>query len=233
MSQVDDKVRPLALCQCGGDLPPGVAGYYQNIPVRLDANIPTTFGGAGLAPQMGYITNGQYAALAGTGSGSSYTPMLLARPDDLFMFPGEVRLQTLDEVLSGSMQVRFQASQYLVAMPNRFVAAAAVGSSVSAGGDVAHATLTSQHSGLAAHPVGEWLLMAVRKPAAEPGRARRPQRAPRRDRGRERRARAARSATSPSSCPAGTIRHRPHPAAPGRRVHRRLRAIIAAAERTS
>ena len=42
---------------------------------------------------------------------------------------------------------RFQAFQYLVAMPNRFVAAAAVGSTVSAGGDVAHATLTSQHSG--------------------------------------------------------------------------------------
>ena len=143
LSQVDDSNRPLALCQCG-DLPPGVVGYYQNIPVRLDANIPTTSGGATLNPQMGYITQGQYAALAGDGS---YTPMLLARPDDLFMFPGEVRMQILDEVLSGSAQVRFQAFQYLVAMPNRFVAAAAVGSSVSAGGDVAHATLTSQHSG--------------------------------------------------------------------------------------
>jgi hypothetical protein len=147
MSQVDSSTRPLALCQCGGDLPPGVAGYYQNIPVRLDANIPTTFGGATTNPVMGAMTAGQYAALAGTGTGASYTPLLLARPDDLFMFPGEVRMQILDEVLSGSAQVRFQAFQYLVAMPNRFVAAAAVGSSVSAGGNVAHATLTSQHSG--------------------------------------------------------------------------------------
>ena len=144
LSQVDGNSRPLALCQCG-DLPPGVAGYYQNLPVRLDANIPTTFGGT-IAPYMGAITAGQYAAQPGTGTGNSYTPMLLARPDDLFMFPGEVRLQTLDEVLSGTAQVRFQAFQYLVAMPNRYVAAAAVGSSVSAGGDVAHATLTSQSS---------------------------------------------------------------------------------------
>ena len=143
-AQVDSQGRPLVNCQ-HGDLPPGVAGYYQNIPVRLDTNIPTTFGGT-IEPYMDVITAGQYAAQPGSGSGASYTPLLLARPDDLFMFPGEVRLQTLDQVLSGSLQVRFQAFQYLVAMPNRYVAAAAVGSSVSAGGDVAHATLTWQES---------------------------------------------------------------------------------------
>ena len=144
-AQVDLQDRPLVNCQCG-DLPAGVLGYYQNLPVIGDANIPTTFGGT-QAPQMGAITNGQYAALTGTGTGASYTPLLLARADDLYMFAGEIRLQLLTELLSGSGQARFQAVQYLAATPNRYVAAAAVGSSVSAGGDVAHATLTSQHAG--------------------------------------------------------------------------------------
>jgi hypothetical protein len=145
-AQVDDNGRPLVNCQCG-DLPDGVAGYYQNIPVRLDANIPTTFGGATSAPYIGPLTNGQYATYPGTGSGNSYTPLLLARPGDLFMFTGEIRLRLLEELLSGSGQARFQADQYLAAMPNRYVAAAAVGSSVSAGGDVAHGTLTWQETG--------------------------------------------------------------------------------------
>ena len=143
-AQTDSQGRPLVNCQCG-ELPDGVAGYYQNIPVRLDANIPTTFGGT-QAPYMGAVTAGEYAAFAGSGTGASYTPLLLARPQDLFLFPGEVRLHTLSEVLSGSAQVRFQAFQYLVSMPNRYVAGAAVGSSVSAGGDVAHGTLTWQES---------------------------------------------------------------------------------------
>lgn len=144
-AQTDSQGRPLVSDQCG-DLPDGVAGYYQNIPVRLDANIPVTFGGATSAPYIGPVTNGQYAAYPGTGTGNSYTPLLLARPADLFLFTGEVRLQLLEQVLSGAGMARFQADQYLAAMPNRYVAAAAVGSSVSAGGDVAHGTLTWQES---------------------------------------------------------------------------------------
>jgi HK97 family phage major capsid protein len=144
-AQVDSQGRPLVNDQCG-DLPDGVAGYYQNIPVRLDANIPTTFGGATSAPYIGPITDGQYAAYPGVGSGNSYTPLLLARPDDLFMFTGEIRLRLLEQVLSGAGMARFQADQYLAAMPNRYVAAAAVGSTVSAGGDVGHGTLTWQET---------------------------------------------------------------------------------------
>lgn len=144
-AQVDAQGRPLVNSQHGG-LPPGVAGYYQNIPVVTDANVPTTFGGSILAPSIGPITNGQYAALPGTGTGASYTPLLLARTSDLYLYAGEIRLQVLREVLSGSGQARFQAFQYLAAMPNRYVAAAAAGSVVSAGGNVAHATLTWQET---------------------------------------------------------------------------------------
>jgi HK97 family phage major capsid protein len=144
-AQLDGNGRPLVNDQCV-DLPEGVAGYYQNIPVKLDANIPTTFGGATSAPYIGPLTNGQYAAYPGAGSGNSFTPLLLARPADLFMFAGEIRLRLLEEVLSGAGMARFQADQYLAAMPNRYVAAAAVGSTVSAGGDVAHGTLTWQES---------------------------------------------------------------------------------------
>lgn len=144
-AQVDSQGRPLVNDQDLSGLPAGAVGYYQNIPVWCDANVPTTFGGT-TAPSVGAITNGQYAALPGSGTGASYTPLLLARPQDLFIFSGELQLQILDEVLSGSGMVRFQAFQYIAAMPNRYVAAAATGSNVSAGGDVAHATLTWQQS---------------------------------------------------------------------------------------
>jgi Phage capsid family len=144
-AQVDSQARPLINDQSAGTLPDGVLGYYQNIPVIGDNNIPTTFGGT-VSPAMATITAGQYAANAGTGTGASYTPLLLARPDDLFLFQGDLKLQILNQVLSGAGMVRFQAFQYLAAMPNRYVAGAAVGSNVSAGGDVAHATLTWQET---------------------------------------------------------------------------------------
>jgi hypothetical protein len=145
-AQTDSQGRPLVNDQDLSDLPAGAVGYYQNIPVYADANIPTTFGGSITAPNVGPITNGQYAAVPGTGTGASYTPLLLARPSDLFMFSGEIRLQILDQLLSGTGQVRFQAHQYIATMPNRYVAAAATGSNVSAGGDVAHATFTWQQA---------------------------------------------------------------------------------------
>jgi Phage capsid family len=144
-SQVDNQTRPLLVEQNLDALPAGAIGQYLNIPVFGDNNIPTTFGGTA-PPSMGFLTAGQYAANPGIGSGNSYTPLLLARTQDLFLFQGDLQLMIFDEVLSGAGMVRFQAFQYLAAMPNRYVAAAATGSNVSAGGDVAHATLTSQHS---------------------------------------------------------------------------------------
>lgn len=137
---VDSQGRPLVLDQdC--DLPDGVLGYYQNIPVHGDTNIPTTFGGTS-PPTIGPLTNGQYAAIPGTGGAPNYTPLLLARPDDLFLFSGEIQVRVLREVLSGTGRVRFEATQYLAAMPNRYVAATAVGSTVAALGNVSVGTLT-------------------------------------------------------------------------------------------
>jgi HK97 family phage major capsid protein len=144
-AQTDSQGRPLVLGQDLSRWPSGVVGTYQNIPVYCDSNIPTTFGGT-QAPFIGAISNGQYVAVPGTGTGNSYTPLLLARPADLYIFSGDIKMQVLSEVLSGTGQVRFQVFQYIAAMPNRYVAAAATGSNVSAGGDVAHATLTWQES---------------------------------------------------------------------------------------
>ncbi len=145
-AQVDSQTRPLATESNLEALPAGAIGQYQNIPVYGDNNIPTTFGGT-IPPMMGTITNGQYAANAGVGGNNSYTPMLLARPKDLYLFQGDLKMMLLSQVLSGAGMVRFQAFQYLAAMPNRYVAGSTVGSSVTAGGDVDHATLTSQHAG--------------------------------------------------------------------------------------
>lgn len=149
LAQVDLQDRPLYHGCEPASLPTGAVGHYQGVPVWADTNIPTTFGGATLPPQMGAYTNGQYAAVPGAGTGASYTPLLLARPSDLYLFQGKLQMQLLSQVLSGNGMVRFQIFQYLAAMPNRYVAAAASGSNVSAGGDVAHATFTSQHSGSA------------------------------------------------------------------------------------
>ena len=162
LPQVDDSGRPLVLCQCG-DLPPGVVGYYQNIPVRLDANIPTTSGGTTLARRSGYITQGQYAAYAG--ARHSYTPMLLARPDDLFMFTGEVRLQILERG-----PVRLWAGQVPgVPIPGghaQQVRGRRGGRQLGQRGRRRRSRdLTSQQSGSLLILSGSGLLMAVRKPA--------------------------------------------------------------------
>jgi hypothetical protein len=138
---VDSQNRPLVLGQNLAALPDGAVGEYQNIPVFTDSNVPTTFGGT-VAPYMGAISNGQYAAIPGAGGTPNYTPLLLARPKDLYLFQGDIRMQVLEEVVAGSLQVRFRLHCYLASMPHRFVGAAASGSNVSAGGDVAHATLT-------------------------------------------------------------------------------------------
>jgi hypothetical protein len=145
-AQTDTTGRPFVLGQDLAGLPDGAVGEYQNIPVYVDASIPTTFGGSVSAPYMNGVTAGQYAAQPGSGTGASYTPLLLARPGDLYLFAGGVRIQVFDEILAGTMGVRFQASQYLAAMPNRYVAASATGSNVSAGGDVAHSTVTWQQA---------------------------------------------------------------------------------------
>jgi HK97 family phage major capsid protein len=103
----------------------GPVGHMLGIPIILDPNVPLTFGGSGATqPSMGAISNGNVAPLAGSGGTSGnanqFTPVIAAVFNDLFLWEGEIRTRTLSEVLSGTLQVRFQLYTYVADMVNRY-----------------------------------------------------------------------------------------------------------------
>ena len=167
MTQVDTAGRPLvvpgtpnnvgfnqAAIDDDGPVASGPVGYYMGLPVVLDPNIPVTFpSSGGTNPQITTISNGQFAAAPGSGV---FTPMLCGLWDDLFLWEGEMRTRALTEVLSGTLQVRFQLYNYVASIPNRFQAYSAVatgGSTVAAAGSaVSYGTLT-QYSATADNSV--------------------------------------------------------------------------------
>ena len=97
----------------------GPVGHILGVPWSIDPNIPLTFGGTG-APAIGVISNGSTALVPGSGGNPVYTPAITAIWDDLYLWEGELRSRTLSEVLSGTLQVRFQVYGYAASMPNRY-----------------------------------------------------------------------------------------------------------------
>lgn len=106
LSQLDTTNRPLIVPNTsafnnmadGGSLesdgPAGVFTY--GLPSFLDGNIPSNLGG-----------------------GTNETRVITARWDDLFLWEGSMRTRVLQEVLSGTVQVRLQVYNYAAFMPNR------------------------------------------------------------------------------------------------------------------
>jgi HK97 family phage major capsid protein len=108
-----------------GPVAQGPVGHMLGVPIILDPNVPLTFGGTGATePYMGTISNGNVAPVQGSGGagGNSnvFTPAITAVFSDLFLWEGEVRTRTLSEVLSGTLQVRFQLYTYVADMVNRY-----------------------------------------------------------------------------------------------------------------
>ena len=103
----------------GGPVSEGPVGHVLGLPWFIDPNIPLTFGGT-TAPYIGTISNGNVAPYAGTGGSPKFTPAIAAVWDDLYLWEGELRSRTLSEVLSGTLQVRFQVYGYAASMPNRY-----------------------------------------------------------------------------------------------------------------
>lgn len=133
-SMTDQQARPYVLPKGphpvpdNADLPPGVVGYAHGLPVLGDLNVPTTQGGTASPPQQPYLgtVNGvQYAGQPGTGASALYTPVMPVVADDLFVFLGEPRMRLMSEVLSGTLEYRFQLVQYIAVIPNRYQAVAA------------------------------------------------------------------------------------------------------------
>ena len=103
----------------GGPVAEGPVGHVLGLPWFIDPNIPLTFGGTA-APYIGAISNGNTAPVPGSGGNPDYTPAIAAVWDDLYLWEGELRSRVLSEVLSGSLQVRFQVYAYYADMPNRY-----------------------------------------------------------------------------------------------------------------
>lgn len=88
----------------------------HGLPVVEDENLVSSFGGT--TPPSIAVSAGVVSPTAGNGT---YAPLLLGRWADLVYFSGEPRVRVLQEVLSGTQQVRYQVLQYIAAMPSRIV----------------------------------------------------------------------------------------------------------------
>jgi HK97 family phage major capsid protein len=104
----------------------GLVGSVLGRPWYVDNNIPLTFGGATTSPSMTTVSAGHVAPTDGTGTGNNFTPFLAGVWDDLLLFEGEVRTRVLQEILSGTLQIRFQIYSYWAFMPNRYQDASSV-----------------------------------------------------------------------------------------------------------
>jgi HK97 family phage major capsid protein len=85
---------PLAL-QTGGDVE-GPVGRVLNFPLLADGNIP-----------------------ANLGAGTNEDRIIVSRTSDMYLWEGSMRTRVLQEVLSGTLQVRFQLYNYAAFMPHR------------------------------------------------------------------------------------------------------------------
>lgn len=136
----DNTGRPLVLP--GQDAVPTL----HRTPVIEDTNIPLTFGGA-TAPYMGPVSTGVTSPTDGNGT---WAPLLLGRWSDCIYWQTEPVVRVLEEVLAGTLQVRFQVMTYIAAMPNRVQWAGTnqtfsgtdQGGGVNTGGSIAYGGLT-------------------------------------------------------------------------------------------
>ena len=133
-AQTDQQSRPLVdghgphPVPPGAEPEPGVLGCLPGIglPLLGDLNVGDSFGGGVSPPAQPYlapVNAGVVAYTAGTGASAVYTPMLPIVADDIVLFTGEPRMQLFSQVLSGSLQYRFQLRTYVAGLVNRYVAA--------------------------------------------------------------------------------------------------------------
>jgi HK97 family phage major capsid protein len=113
-SQLDTTNRPLIIPESGGPFNPmvlqtgavtegPVGRLTTGTPVILDGNIPSNLGG-----------------------GSNETRVITLRTSDLYLWEGAIQTRVLTEVLSGTLQVRFQIYRYAAFMGNRLSKAIAI-----------------------------------------------------------------------------------------------------------
>jgi HK97 family phage major capsid protein len=94
LPETNSPFNPMAL-QTGGDVE-GPVGRLLNFPIIADGNIP-----------------------ANLGAGTNEERVIATRTSDLYLWEGSMRTRVLQEVLSGTLQVRFQIYNYAAFMPDR------------------------------------------------------------------------------------------------------------------
>ncbi|MFF5029243.1 phage major capsid protein [Streptomyces collinus] len=94
LPETNNPFNPLAL-QTGGDVE-GPVGRVLNMPLLADGNIPVNLG-----------------------AGTNEDRIIAARTSDLYLWEGSMRTRVLQEVLSGTLQVRLQVYNYAAFMPDR------------------------------------------------------------------------------------------------------------------
>jgi HK97 family phage major capsid protein len=127
----------------------------HNLPVCLDENLPSTFGG-GTPPTIS-VSNGVTSPTAGNGT---WANILCGRWQDCIYWQSEPEVRVMLQVLSGTLQARFQVYTYFAAAPNRVVwggsnqtfSATNQGGGVNAGGAVAYAGLSQYVSNSVLQP---------------------------------------------------------------------------------
>lgn len=93
--------------QEGSPVTEGVAGVLYGLPVIKDANMPTTC-------VTGALTSGTGDAIG------------VVKEDDMILWEGTPRMRALPEILSGTLQIRFQLYCYSAFMPDRFAAGVSI-----------------------------------------------------------------------------------------------------------
>lgn len=111
-SAVDSTYRPLYIPAKYGSVsnvygrnedsptPQGVAGELYGLPVVKDANVPTTMNST-------------------TVTGGTADPIVVLIESQMWLWEGSLRLRALPEILSGTLQMRYQAYAYSAFMPDR------------------------------------------------------------------------------------------------------------------
>jgi len=133
-------------------VPPGVHApdatpSLHGLPLIIDPAVPATFAASGTQPYIGAVTSGQAAPVAGSGT---YTPVLLGKWDDAFLWEGDYRVAIMQEVLAGELLVRVQMRNYIASIPNRLTWGGAnttfsgtnQSGGINAGGAVSYGALT-------------------------------------------------------------------------------------------
>ena len=91
----------------GSPTPEGVAGELFGLPVVKDANMPTTMNGTAV-------------------TGGTADPIIVLNESMPMLWEGALRIRALPEILSGTLQIRYQVYAYSAFLPSRFPQAVSI-----------------------------------------------------------------------------------------------------------